>query len=363
MADKSPVKINKKHKGKEFRSRFHFVGKVKPHRRQDESQNWIDVPYFEEKLTKTKKPRRVAQFVIETAKSNDLKIEVAGMEQEFAYPYSMRHKVSHKIPWADRLDKTKYPDDSYHIINGTDWDRAKEISEKIETGQWVEVRGYYDFSSFEDDEGNEKTSIKRIVEQFNVIENGAEISLDRNNKITYVTDFDSPDFVEVNKIAMQVGIRNTYQKEEKSDTLVRGSFLVGGKDRSEPKDVELTVYYQKTSEGKPLADAFASLNRLDFIEITGQDNNRATFTYIDIVDKLEDDDPFNEVSSDGKTVRQERVTNGTKKGFEITGYVAGSLIRGFLTEEELTKTADVKSDDPFLNSNEDNEPFNDDPFA
>ncbi len=348
MAEKKIVKINTKNGCKEFKSYFHFVGKVKKYRKQDESKSWVDVPYYEVKPTVTKKPRRVLQFVLETAKSNDLKIEVAGMEQTHAHPYSSKHKKSVKVVWADRLDKTKFPDDTYHIINGTEWDRAGEIGEKIADGQWVEVKGSYEFSTFMDN-GTEKTVIKRTVEQFNIIENGAEINLDRTNKITYVTDFDSPDFVEVNKINIQIGIKSTYQDEKLKDTNVKAIYLANGKERSEPKDLELTVFYQEVAEGKPLADAFASLNRLDFIEITGQDNNRATFSYVDIEEKLEDADPFNEVASGDKTVRQEKVTNGTKKGLEVTGYVAGTILRGFLTEQELTKSANVKKDDPFLN--------------
>jgi hypothetical protein len=357
MANKSPVKLNKKHKGKEFKSRFHLVGKVKPHRKQDENKSWFDVPYFEEKLTTTKKPRRVLTFTIETDKSNDLKIEVAGMEQKFAYPYSQTHKKSFTVNWSDRLDKTKFPDDTYHIINETEYDRTKTIGDKIETGQWVEIKGSYELSSFNDDiTGNKKVSLKRVIEQFNIIENGSEISLDRTNKITYVTDFDSPDFIEVNKVNMQIGIKSTYQDEDKKDTSVKAVFLSNGELRSEPNDVELTVFYKDVSEGIPLANAFASLNRLDFIEITGQDNNRANFTYVDIEDKLEDSDPFNEVSSDDKTTRQERVVNGTKKGLEVTGYVKGSIIRGFLTEQEISETA---SEDPFAD-NDQSDPFSDD---
>lgn len=349
MAEKSPVKLNKKHGGKEFKGRFHYVGKVKPFKKQDANKSWFDVPYFEQKNTKNGQgnPRRSVVFTLETAEKNDLKIEVAGMEQKFAYPYSQKHKKSFTIDWANRLDKTKFPDDTYHIINETEWDRAKTIGDAIQTDQWVEVRGSFEFSSFNDDTtGAEKTSIKRTVEQFTIIENGSEISLDRNNKITYTTDFNSPDFIEVNNINMQLGIKSTYQDDETKDTSVKAVFLSNGKDRSEPNDVELTVYYKEVAEGMPLANAFASLNRLDFIEIMGQDNNRATFAYVDIEEKLDDNDPFNEVSSNDKTVRQEKVVNGSKKGLEITGYVSGTILRNFLTEEEIAKAFSTSSD-PF----------------
>ncbi|GAV11382.1 hypothetical protein [Paenibacillus sp. NAIST15-1] len=357
---KEIVKVGK-NGSKEFKARFHHVGKVSPVRKKEQNgDNWFDVPYFEVKPTKSGKPRRVTQLQLETAMSNNLKFEVAGMEQDFAYPYSMKERNSFKITWEDRLDKTKYPNESYHIINGTDWDRAGEVGELLQNAEgdiWAEVRGIYEFSTLENDNGEERTFVKRNIEQFNIIENGAEINLGRNNTITYVTDFESPDFIEVNTYTMQIGIKSTYQEDEGKDTKVNAVFLQSSKVRSEPYDVELIVSYKEPKEGTiALADAFASLNHLDFIEAIGQDHNRATFTYVDIEETLSDEDPFNEVASDEKVVRQERVVSGDKKGFEITGYTAGTIARGFLTEEEI-----AKSTNPFNTQNSSNkDPF--DPF-
>ncbi|MNC23034.1 hypothetical protein D3C75_710460 [compost metagenome] len=79
----------------------------------------------------------------------------------------------------------------------------------------------------------------------------------------------------------------------------------------------------------------------------GQDNNRATFAYVDVVEELPNDDPFNDVDDSQRVVHKERVTNGDKKGLEITGYVANSLTRELLTEEEFQKTAILTSNNPF----------------
>jgi hypothetical protein len=357
MADKSyKIKTNSKHGGKEFKAYFKFVGRVKPVRKQDEiTKSWEDQPYYlPDNKTKTGKIRRLTQFVIETAESNELKCEIAGMEQEFAYPYSSTHKKSFKIAWKDRLDKSKYPDDTYHIINGTDWDRAETVGKQLETGIWVEVTGSYDFGEY-----NGKPTIKRNVEGFRLINDGDEVSIGRE-KFKYVTDFKSPEFREVNYFNMQIGIRSTYQ-EEGGDTKVNATVLFNGKDRSEPKYVELIVYQKEVSEGKrSLADAFASLNRFDFIEVTGQDNNRGEFGWVEVEETLEDDDPFAEVDPSEKVTRMERVTTGTKKGLEITGYVTNSIMRGLLTEEEISKP-----ENPFANQNNDNATENaeDDPFG
>jgi hypothetical protein len=354
--DKSvTIKTNKNHGGKEFKTYFKFVGRVKPVRKQDEvSKNWENQPYYlPNNKTKTGKIRRLTQFVLETAESNDLKFEIAGMEQDFAYPYSSKHKKSYKIAWKDRLDKTKYPDDTYHIINGTDWDRAETVGNQLQDGIWVEVTGQYDFGEY-----NGKLTVKRNVEGFRIINDGDEVTLGRE-KFKYVTDFKSPEFREVNFFDIQIGIRSTYQ-EENGDTKVNAVILYNGKDRSEPKNAEFIVYQKEATEGKKsLADAFTSLNRLDFIQVTGQDNNRGEFGWIEVEEKLSEDDPFADVDSSQKVTRMERVTTGTKKGLEITGYVTNSLMRGLLTEEEISKPENLFASESNGSISDEDDPFGD----
>ena len=95
------VKINKLHGGKEFSNRFTFAGKVKPARRK-EGESWEDIPFYQISKTKTNKDRKVLQFVLETAKGNELKLELAGMEKEFVYAYSQKEKKTIKVLWKDR---------------------------------------------------------------------------------------------------------------------------------------------------------------------------------------------------------------------------------------------------------------------
>jgi hypothetical protein len=382
---KYEIKVNKKHGGKEFRSYFRFLGQVKPIRKKEEgSENWVDQPLYEQKKTRTDKWRRVLQFEIETAKGNGLRLELAGMEQEFVYPYSSKHKKSIKVKWANKEDKTKWKDengkvptkeidDSYHAI-ATEWDKAKSFAEMVKAGDWVEIKGYYDPNEFKTDEGEDRNTLKRIITSITPIVDGKlqvegeepKAVFHEGKEITYVTDFSSPDFKEVNYFSMQIGIRSTYQDETTKDTKVNGTLLTYGKDRSEPKDVELMVYYKEPEKGKSLAEAFASLEQRDFIEATGQDNNRATYTYVEIEEEIPDDDPFADVDDTQKVKRKQRVTNGEKKGLEVTGYVAGSIMRGLLTEEEMRKTVETTSEAPFDTDSE-SDPFGDvdgnDPFS
>lgn len=370
------IEVNKDHGGKEFKSSFRFIGKVgKVSKKDQETDSWVKLPIYQQTTTRTGKPRRVLKFEVETALSNRLRVELSGMEQQYAYPYSSTHKKSVKVAWADRNDKSKFPDNTYHAIE-TDWDKTERLGQLVNDGDWVEVRGQYQFDTFTPDDSNEeKVFLKRVIGSIRPIKDGLIVNEDGTTQTVkhdgeefdYVTDFNDPNFREVNYFSMQIGIRSTYQDEETGDTKVNASFLDYGKERSEPKDVDLIVYQKETSEGKKsMADAFASLNMGDFIEVVGQDNNRATFSYVDVVEELPSDDPFADVDDTEKVVRKERVTNGDKKGLEILRYVQGSLMRGFLTEEELRKTAEVTTDNPFENSDEDPfaNPFaSNDPFA
>jgi hypothetical protein len=360
MAEKSPVKIktNKDHGGKEFSSSFHFVGKVKPVRNQENgTDNWVDVPFYREEKDDNGKVKKILEFIVETAESNDLKVKMTGKEMTFAYPYSSTKGKASKIAWQDRFDKSKYPDDSYHYID-SEWDKIDKLKEIITTDAWVEVKGKYNPYEFTGNNDNEIKGVSRALSYVNPVIDGKvkigdELKPIQVNKkdIPYICDLKSPDFVEVNNFKMQLGIRSTYKDEEKGFTKVNGVVLTYGKDRSEPKDVELLVYQQEVAEGTTsLADAFATLDELDFIEVAGQDNNRATFAWVPVEEKLEANDLFANVSSENKQVRMEKVTNGAKKGLEITGYVTGSIIRGFLTDAEVSKSVAITEDNPFMDN-------------
>ena len=71
------------------------------------------------------------QFIVETAFKNELKVELAGMEMGYAYAYSSSDKKTAKLDWNDRLDKSKYPNETYHLIE-TDWDKTERLGKIVE---------------------------------------------------------------------------------------------------------------------------------------------------------------------------------------------------------------------------------------
>ena len=348
------MKLNKTHEGKEFRSYFRFIGQVKQ-TITGTSDNFKIHPIFDTTTTKTNKPRRVLQFDVLTNKFNNMPLQLAGMEKDFVYLFSSTEKKSHKIKWADRLNKKKYPNDSYHYMK-SEWDLSEEIAGTINEGDWVEVKGKYEFGKFVNDEGKEFPVIKRFINSVEKVENGQEIVLrDKKTKIIYVTDFESPEFVEVNEFNLEVGIKSVYQDEDTKDVIVNGVFLDYGKEKSTPRDIKLTIPYKEAVEGKlALADAFTRLNEYDFIEVVGTDNNRPIFAEVEPDD--EEEDLFADVD---ETVAQTRmVISGNKKGLEISSVVKGTHQKKLLTEEEFTPFVEpsfedmVDSDVPFPDDEE-----------
>ncbi|MBU7316035.1 hypothetical protein [Paenibacillus oleatilyticus] len=352
------IKTNKNHGGKEFTSSFHFVGKIKPVKNQEKgTDNWVEVPFY--RLEEEGK-KKVLEFVIETALSNDLKLKLTGKEKDFVYPYSRKESKAAKISWEDRFDKEKYPNDTYHLID-VEWDKIDKLKELVQADTWVEVKGKYSPFEFTDEQNRNIKGFTRTINYINPIVDGKvkigeELKPIKVNEkeITYVCDFESPDFVEVNTFNMQIGIKSTYQNENDKSTKVNAAYLVNGVKRSDSRDLELVVYYKETDDGNiPLADAFATLNRTDFIEVTGTDNNRATFGWVDIESSMDENDPFKKVSSQSTKPKKERVVNGEKKGLEITGFVEPSLMRNFLTEEEMKKTVEIEREqNPFKQDDE-----------
>ncbi|MCY8810608.1 hypothetical protein P8907_20755 [Bacillus atrophaeus] len=430
---KDDIKINKKHGGKEFSNSFRFIGKVKRVQKKDEAtDSWNEVPFFENTVTRTNKNRRVLQFIVETAYRNELKVELAGMEKDDAYLYSSKHGKSQKISWEDRKNKEKYPDDTYHLIL-PEWDLAEDLSKMLNDGMWVDVRGSYEFSTFQNNDGEDIKVVKRIVNQIfplkngeveinhvkvgdeyrvydsevegirlgtgkakegtlkvmvgwlepsggelfiTKVENGVEgkrfkvayneavsqtdrikivnnvESTVRVNKadgkyeyVPYIRDFKSEDFKEINTFEMQIGIKSTYQDEETKDTKINAAFLSYGKEKSQVDDVELITYYKTPEEGKTcFADAFASLNRLDFLVVEGVDNNRAEFATIEVQETETEDNPFENVGE--KVTSFEQVSTGTKKGLEVVNYIGGTYKTDLLTEEEISNESEPNQD-PF----------------
>jgi hypothetical protein len=346
------LKLNKKTQCKEFKSFFKFVGQVKQ-TITGTSDDFKVIPIYQTTTTKTDKPRRVLRFDVLTNKFNNIGLQKAGMEFEYAQLYSSTDNKSKSIKWADRFDKSKYPDKTYHLIE-TDWDGTQAIADVIKENDWVEVKGKYEFDKFVNEEGQEYPVIKRIINSVKVIENEQEFKIGKNI-VKYICDFDDPNFTEINYFNLEIGINSVYQDEETKDTTINGIFLDYGKEKSTPKEVKLICLYKEPENNKTaLADAIAKMNKYDFIEFAGVDNNRPVFTEVeDEADSV--DDLFSDV--DETIAKTKRVISGNKKGLEVTAVVNKTYQKQMLTEEEVQLTVEQKFNGTVVDDDDDI-PFN-----
>jgi len=339
MEGKKELKINKKHGGKEFKSTFHFVGLVKPHIKGigDKAQA---MPLYTEKETINGNLKRDVQFDIYTSEFNNIKVATWGMEQEYVYPYSSVDKKSVEIKWNDRDNKSKYPNDSYHLILPP-WDIAKAINDNVEFDKWIEVKGHYEFGKYTNDEGKEYPTIKRIIDSFDLVEDGQEIKIGKNKTINYICDFKASDFQEINRFDLEIGIKSTYENED--NIIINGVFLAYGKEASVPQDIKLTVFKERDEK---LAKGFTKMNRGDYIKVIGVDNNRPEFSLIPKTN-IDDDDPFADLENQEEEYKY--AISGNKKGLEIVRIVKGSFSKGMLSEEELeiNEVPFIDTEDPF----------------
>jgi hypothetical protein len=352
------LKLNKKHQGKEFKSFFKFVGQVKQ-TITGTSDDFKVIPIYQTTMTNPKdpdkkpKPRRVLRFDIFTNKFNNISIQRAGMEFPKAQLYSSTDKKSAAIDWKDRFDKEKYPAKHYHMIE-TDWDFCARVADEIKENDWVEVKGKYEFDKFVNEEGQEYPVIKRIISSVEVIENEQEFKIGKNT-IKYICDFEDPDFTEINYFNLEIGINSVYQDEETKDTTINGIFLDYGKEKSTPKEVKLICLYKEPENNKTaLADAIAQMNKYDFIEFVGVDNNRPVFAEVeDDTDSV--DDLFSDV--DEIVAKTRRVISGNKKGLEVTAVVNKTYQKQMLTEAEIGMTVEQQFNGVVVDD-EDDIPFN-----
>ena len=376
------MKRNKVHDGKEFQSSFRYVGQVLKHISGIKEESKI-VDFFTEKVTEVKGvPMRQAVFQVATAKYNKLKVELNGFEQELVYPYSSKHKKSAKVKWVDRFNKDKYPDKTYHLID-TPWDTCQNLGDILEEDIWVEVRGEYVFDKYVDESQQEHPVTKRIIKSVNIInpkENTfeewykkeykkdwnktEEITTELQNafdgwdnehkkvsyinsdgkeiEFEYICDFDDPNFKEINTGFVELGVRSTYQDEDTGETKVNAVYMSYGKEASLPKEFELDVC-------KPsLANAFAKLNRGDFVKVQVVDNNRPIFSKVESVDKDMEDNPFADLDEEDKVVNTGWAISGNKKGLEIIKQVTGEYVKGMLSEDELAGVPSEEEKMPWM---------------
>lgn len=282
---------------------------------------------YKEIRTKSNREMRMLNFGATYEDGKTLYINLQGMEQENVYFSKRAEKKGDKpetakVPWADRftynregfrligknIGVKKKIDSEGKTVNDkkvlTDFDACKEIKDNLKDGSSVFIRGYIDYSSFVDNNGNKKTSTKLIPNQVSLC---ADIDFN-DEKFEKQNDF--------NQVIIFMGI-----EQEKSDNdKPTGRFIVLAKivTYSNIEDVEFVI------EDTSLANKFRkSLKPYNAIKVSGH------MISVTQTETVENDDEW------GEEDKIEKVSAPTKREFIITGAKGSSIDKELYTEENV----------------------------
>lgn len=289
--------------------------------------------FYKEKKTKNQKDMRVVNFGAEYAKGETMYVNMQGMVQENVYFSKKAEKKgekpqTEKVSWADRFNYNregfrligknigvkKKVDSDGNTVNDkktlTDFDACKEIATNLKDGNSVFMRGALEYSSFTDDAGNKKSSVKLVPAQVSLC---TDINFD-DEKFTQQNDF--------NQIIVFMGI----EKEKDDNEKMTGRYVVTAKivTYSTIEDVEFIIIDDKLAQlfRKKLKPYYA-------IKVNGH------MVMTTQTETVEDEDEW------GESDAMERPKNPSKREFIITG-AKGNTIDKETYSQELVEAAMAK---------------------
>lgn len=285
---------------------------------------------YKEIHTKSNRNMRIINFGLTYFNNETAYIKLQGMEQDNVYFSKKAENKGEKpetvkVPWIERftynregfrligknIGVKKKVDSEGKTVNDkktlTDFDACKEIHENLKDNSSVFTKGVIDYSSFIDDKGTKRTSVKLVPNQVSLCSD---------------TDFSDEKFEkqnDFNQVIIFMGIDQEKDDKERPT----GRFIVLAKivTYSNIEDVQFII------EDKGLANKFKkSLKPYNAIKVNGH-----IVSSIPVETVEEDDDNWGEEDA------IEKVTGKSKTEFIITGAKGSSIDREIYTEENVTE--------------------------
>jgi len=167
---------------------------------------------------------KALSFFVETSPNNAVKVELFGMEREFVYFYSSKHKDTKKVKWADRdkaikeykLIGTKMgieldEDDKVKNEMMVEWDAIDYMAKHLKEGMSVYVSGDLNFSTYENDQGETKNQVQNSI---------------RNITLTKEPiDFEADDFKEMASFEQDIVVVDTIVDKESGKLNVMSKYI------------------------------------------------------------------------------------------------------------------------------------------
>ena len=285
--------------------------------------------FYKETKTKTGRDFRMVKFGL--AYNEDDKpfnTFINGTQQDNVY-FSKRNDdgktVTEKVPWTERftfkrdgyrligknVGVTKVVNSEGNIVNDkkslTDFDCCKELSQYLKDGTSLFTKGSIDFSSFVDDKGNKRSSVKLVPNQLSLC---SDIHFkDENYK--QQNDF--------NQIIVYTGIDQEKDENEKPT----GRFVVSAKIVTY-KTIEDAEFF---IENKDLANIFRKkLKPYYAIKVNGN-----------MVTRIETESVTDDEDNWGEEDAMEKANSPVRYEFIVTGAKPSTIEKELYSEEKIAE--------------------------
>lgn len=303
--------------------------------------------FYKEIKTNSKKNMRIVNYGLSYDKDCAVYENLTGMEKEKVY-FSKKNKdnkvETEAVSWADRFSfnkegyrlmgvntgvKKKLNEEGKEVNDKkvlTEFDSAKEIAENLVDGKSVFTKGKIEFSSFTDDKGNNRRSVKLVPNQVSLCSD---------------IDFSKEDFTpkhNFNQVIVFMGI-----EKEKVDEKETGRAIVSAKivNYDSIEDAEFII------EKKELMALFKkNLKPYTAIKVSGNIvSKQETETVVD-TDVWGDEDEMEKAKSSFKTE------------FVITGAKPSTIDKETYTQEKIEAAIEAvkkskRAESDFGSSNDD----------
>lgn len=246
------------------------------------------------------------RFYVQTGKENKIPVELFGTIKDKVCFYNKEKRDSKMVPWSTRFT-TKI--EGYEYIMA-EYDLIEKIKKDFKDGDSVFVNGEFQFSEYEDKQGNKKNQTRYLIK-----------TIYHTNTILKNEDFEKEDFEEMNTFQQDLIINSIDEVVADKKTYVNGyTYDFKGLHQT-------TFVINSNKDTQKMKGSFKTLKLGDFIRVHGVINYQ--------VEKY---------TKKGGEWGDEPIFN-VNKSLEIKGADPATLERKMYSETDLIINKENKPDD------------------
>lgn len=309
---------------------------------------------YREGVSKNGSEWRSIRFSVQTSPTNEVTVELFGIESDTVFSHNKKEKKTLKHPWVKRSDALP---DGYELIGNhlglvkddkgkniktilVNYDAVDYIKKNLQNGDSVWLSGEIEFGTYEKD-GKTRPQTRYVLKQV--------------YKTSDPVDFTAEGFEETSAFSQGIVI-NDVEKDSDTGKVLVHAYTINYKDKDTNKPVATNGLEINPETHPKLASKFLTLKYGDFVEVVGNVRNEA------VIEEAPEEEEEDEWGSTRPSGFENRGVKHTVSALVITGVTPGSYEEKKYTEDDLTadaveETFGKTSNDPFADDDDDSLPF------